>query len=271
MVRIVFWNVNKKNLGRLVCSLAATTSADVIILNENVVPSESTLLELKETVSNEFFIPISTSEKRFHCFCRESRLNMDEVHNGFRTNVRKLQLGTHRTLLVLVHGIDIRNNDAETRQSFVQTISSDIQFLKVQHGIDKVLLLGDFNMNPYERGMTLAAGFNAMMTRECVKIGVRQHLNQKYEFYYNPMWSLFGDLTDGPAGTVYDTSNQGSYGWNMFDQVIIHHSIVKLFFDVKILTSTSDHLLMDSNGRPDAKNASDHFPILLTLKEDVDE
>jgi hypothetical protein len=126
-------------------------------------------------------------------------------------------------------------------------------------------------MNPYDRGMNLAAGLNAMMTKECVKQGVRRHLNENYDFFYNPMWSLLGDLTDGPAGTVYDTSNQGPYGWNMLDQVVIHHSIVNMFDSVRILTSAGNYSLKDDNGRPDSKNASDHFPILLTLREEANE
>ena len=271
MVRIIFWNVNNKDLTRLICSLAAETKADIVVLNENSVSSNSTLRELKATVSPDFFIPNSISEKRFHCFCRDSKLDMSEVHDGFRTNVRKLHLGNHHTLLALVHGVDIRNYDTESRQEFAQSLSSDMQFVKEQQGSDKLLLLGDFNMNPFDRGMTLASGLNAMMTRECVKHGVRRHLAKTYDFYYNPMWSLFGDLTDGPAGTVYDTSNQGPYGWNMLDQVIIHYSIVKMFEDVKILTSAGEHLLMDDRGRPDLKNSSDHFPILITLREDADE
>lgn len=271
MLRIIFWNVNKKDLTRLVCSLATATSADIVVLNENSVSSESMLRGLKEAVSPDFFVPNSISEKRFHCFCRKSRLDMTEVHCGFRTSVRQLHFGDHRTLLVLVHGVDCRNYDAESRQEFAHSLSTEIQFIKEQQGVNKILLLGDFNMNPYDRGMTLAAGLNAMMTKECVKQGVRRHLNNDYDFYYNPMWSLFGDLTDGPAGTAYDTSNQGPYGWNMLDQVVIHHSIVHLFEGVNILTSAGEHLLMDGNGRPDSKKASDHFPILLTLREDTDE
>jgi len=271
LIRIIFWNVNNKDLSGLVCSLATQTSADIVVLNENSVASNTTLRELKTTVSTDFFVPNSMSEKRFHCFCRESKLDMSEVHNGFRTSVRNLHSGTHRILLMLVHGVDIRNYDTESRQSFAQSLSSEIRLVKEQQGADKVLLLGDFNMNPYDRGMNLAAGLNAMMTRECVKQGVRRHLDESYDLFYNPMWSLFGDLTAGPAGTVYDTSNQGPYGWNMLDQVVIHHSIVEMFEGVKILTSAGDQLLIDDRGRPDSKNASDHLPILLTLKENTNE
>jgi len=219
-VRIIFWNVNNKDLTGTVCSLADSTMADVIVLNENKIPSADTLRELQGNVSNDFFIPRAVSEKRFHCFCRNPELDMSEVHEGFRTSVRKLKLEGHMTLLALVHGVDIRNYDQETRQSFAQSLARDLNFIRKDKQTEKLFLLGDFNMNPYDRGMNLAAGLNAMMTRSCVAKGIRRHINQDYDFYYNPMWSLFGDNTKGPAGTVYDTSNQGPYGWSMLDQVI---------------------------------------------------
>lgn len=267
MPRILFWNVHKKDLTGLVCSLATATTADVIVLNENSATDANILRDLQTNVSADFFIPRPFSSQRFSCFCRSSQLDLSEVHCGERTSVRNLRIGNDHLLLVLVHGVDIRNYDSEYRQEFAQILSNDIDFVKKQHGTSKIVLLGDFNMNPFDRGMTLPAGLNAMMTKQCVKPGTRKHLNKEYDFYYNPMWSLFGDLTTGPAGTVYDTSNQGPYGWNMLDQVVIHYSLVKIFENVEILTSAGGTSLMTRKGRPDSKKASDHFPILLKLKE----
>ncbi len=181
-------------------------------------------------------------------------------------SVRKLKIGAYRTLLGLVHGIDMRNYDSETRPSFAQEIADEIRFVQGQQQTNRFILLGDFNMNPYDTGLNLAAGLNVMMTKSCVERGCRKHIGREYDFYYNPMWSLFGDNTDGPAGTVYDTSNQGSYGWSMLDQVIVNHPIVELFQNVEILTEAGTESLMNSKGHPDAKNASDYFPILVNSR-----
>jgi endonuclease/exonuclease/phosphatase (EEP) superfamily protein YafD len=268
--RIIFWNVHKKELTSLVCSITASTNADVVVLIENNVSIEKTLEALRTNVSEDFYHPnvSSESDKRFQCFCRNSELDLSETHSGIRTSVRKFQIGRYRTLLALVHGIDIRNYDSQTRQSFAQELADQMRFVQEEKGIDKLILLGDFNMNPFESGMNLANGLNAMMTKACVNSGRRTHLNKQYDFYYNPMWSLFGDNTDGPAGTIYDISNQGPYGWSMLDQVIIHHSVVELFHSVKILTEAGTESLMNRQGRPDTDKASDHFPILVSFCED---
>lgn len=251
--------------------MTASTNADVVVLNENNVSRTATLQALQKNVSMDFYCPNSSSKERFHCFSRHRELDLSEVHSGSRTSVRKLQIGRQRVLLAIVHGVDIRNYDPETRQSLAQSLADDMRFVKDQQNTNKLILLGDFNMNPYDRPMNLAAGLNAMMTKSCVERGSRRHNDKEYEFYYNPMWGLFGDNTNGPAGTVYDTSNQGPYGWSMFDQVIINHSIVELFHDVRILTDAGTESLMDKKGRPDVNKASDHFPILVKFCEKKDE
>ena len=252
-----------------VCAIAASTDADVVVLNEDQVPSTDTLQQLQRSVSKNFYYPkVISKGERFHCFCKDRSLDLSEIHSGLRTSVRNLKIGRHRLLLALVHGVDPRNNDSETRQSAIQSLASDMRLVKEQQSTKKLVLLGDFNMNPYDRGMNLPAGLNAMMTRSCTKRGHRKFSGESYDFYYNPMWSLFGDNTDGPAGTVYDTSRQGPYGWSMFDQVIVNHSVIELFHDVQILTKAGTELLMNKNGHPDKKNASDHFPLLVNFCEE---
>jgi exonuclease III len=264
--RIIFWNVNKKDLTNLVCSITKSTDADVVVLNENEVPSADMLEALQKNVSQDFYYPrVISSEERFHCFCRNTKLDLEEVNVLSRTSVRKLNIGQHRVLLALVHGVDIRNYNIETRQSLVQAFAGDMKIIQEQQQTNKLIFLGDFNMNPYDPGMHQAAGLNAMMTRTCVAKGSRTFGGKVYDFYYNPMWSLFGDNTDGPAGTIYDTSSQGMYGWSMLDQVLIHHSIVNLFDDVKILTEAGPQSLMNEKGRPNSNIVSDHFPILVNF------
>ena len=268
MPRIVFWNVNKKDLTKQVCAIAASTNADVVVLNENEVSSEHTLQYLQRDVSADFYYPAVISDKRFHCFCKNTDLDLSESHDLDRASVRKLKIGNHIVLLALFHGLDLRNYDDAARTAYMQTLASDMSFVTEQQKTRKLLLLGDFNMNPYDRGMTQAAGMNAMMTRACTKRGYRTYVKKSYDFYYNPMWSLLGDNTEGPAGTIYDMSSQGPYGWSMFDQVVMHHSVINLFEEVKIITEAGSESLMNKNEHPDKKVLSDHFPILVSLKED---
>jgi hypothetical protein len=132
LTRIVFWNVKKKDLKSYVCSITASTNADVVVLAENDVSIEEILHALRTNVSQDFYFPevISKSDQRFHCFCRNPKFDLSETHKAYRTSVRKLQIGHHHTLLVLVHGIDIRNYDGEARQEFAQLLANDLRFFQ---------------------------------------------------------------------------------------------------------------------------------------------
>ena len=141
LMRFVFWNANKRDFTQSLCALANSTKADVIILNENSVQSCKTLDALRKDVTPDFFVPATMSEKRFHCFCRCRQLDMSEVHSGVRNSVRLWRLGADKALLALVHGVDMRNYDSETRQAFAQSLADEIRFVRKEQNTKKVVMI----------------------------------------------------------------------------------------------------------------------------------
>ena len=59
--------------------------------------------------------------------------------------------GHQPVLLGLVHGVDIRNYDSETRQAWAQELANDLRFVTSEKKNNRLILIGDFNMNPYGR------------------------------------------------------------------------------------------------------------------------
>ncbi len=194
-------------------------------------------------------------------------MDLTELHCDARSSFRALTVGKEELTLVLFHGLDVRNYDEHSRRAYVMTLATEMHFFQKSHGKKRFVLLGDFNISPFDPCMNEANGLNAMMTRACVEREKRVVLSREYEFFYNPMWGLFGDSAAGPAGTVYNTKGQGQYGWSMFDQVIVHHSVTKMFQGVSIIDNTGKRTLANSQGRPDTEEASDHFPILFTIQD----
>lgn len=268
MCKILFWNVNRKELSSTISKIANSTNADVIVLCEPSNQSDLTLQVLQQEVSKDFISPYSNSIDRFHCFIRSKNLDLTELHKGKRTSYTKLNIGGETNLILgLIHGPDLRNYDSAARQSFAERLGEEARFVISEKRNNKMMLLGDFNMNPYDRAMNLASGYNAMSTKACTHAKKRTHLEDKYDFYYNPMWGILGDSSVGPAGTVFDTSNQGQYGWSTFDQVLFHHAALKYYDQVKIISEAGTINLATSKGHPNSKEYSDHFPILISLCE----
>jgi endonuclease/exonuclease/phosphatase family metal-dependent hydrolase len=145
---------------------------------------------------------------------------------------------------------------------FIRQIEKDL-------GHSRTILVGDFNMNPFEKGMIVSNGLHAMMSKRIARREARTVKGVRYPFFYNPMWSLFGDIPTALPGTYfYNRSGRPlNYFWNMFDQVMLRPSLLDAFKDdyLRILESVGDVSLLSTHGTPDPTKASDHLPLLFAL------
>ena len=81
-------------------------------------------------------------------------------------------------------------------------IVGQIRWYEERERCENTIVMGDFNMNPYEDGMVLVPGFHGSMTQE-LATKERNWREEDYLRFYNPMWGFFGDRTPGPPGTYY--------------------------------------------------------------------
>jgi hypothetical protein len=76
-----------------------------------------------------------------------------------------------------------------------------------------------------------------------------------------------GDSSVGAPGTYYyRSSQQVSYFWNTFDQVLLRPALLDFFSqdDLRVISEIGDKHLMTENGISAAY--SDHLPIIVRLK-----
>lgn len=147
----------------------------------------------------------------------------------------------------------------------------DIITIEKNTGCNETILIGDFNMNPFEAGMVAANGLHAIQDLEysfSMKNG-RNIDGTDYQYFYNPMWNFFGDF-QRPLGTHYNrTSGHVSQEWNTYDQAILRPSLKpRLGKDfIRIIDKIGGNLITsDYFGRPNDRDYSDHLPIVLELK-----
>jgi len=131
----------------------------------------------------------------------------------------------------------------------------------------RTVVIGDLNMNPFEDGMVGSEGLHAVMVRAIANRRDRIVAGERRPFFYNPMWSYFGDDSEGPPGTYYRSfAKPINYHWNMFDQVLLRPDLLEAYDrgDVRILTRAGDTSLLTAAGTP-LKSISDHLPILARV------
>ena len=257
-MKYLFWNTNKKNgVNVYLKQLLIEYSPDIVGLAEYTNDIEEVLTELHSIgITYYYTLPLGSRIITISKFRNEIIMHREEntyfVVKGYPYNNGEI----HN--VVFLH-LPSKREDAGGRRTAV--------LRKVREAViscDKNVIIGDFNMNPYEKIMTSVIEMNAVSSVQIAKRQKRKFVEDEYRFYYNPMWNFLGDKNI-PQGThYYSTSEEESVYWNIFDQIIVSSALVD---DVDIenikIIDMLDKVSLNKNGKPDP---SDHFPIYCELK-----
>jgi hypothetical protein len=176
-------------------------------------------------------------------------------------------------LFAAIHFYDKRNHTPSMQHSLCWLVAEFLRMAEHDAGHERTVVVGDFNMNPFEDGMVDSNGFGAMMTR-ALTVKRPSAGGVERPLFYNPMWGRFGDTTEGPAGTFFHPgSGPINYYWNTLDQVLIRPTLLDAFRDedLEVLTEAPADggeiglLTASRQPRPHPKIVSDHLPLLFKL------
>ena len=271
-IKFLFWNINKnksKILNSLV-ELILLNRFDIVILAEYGNLNKIQLLEAlnKEKVRYNYHYNDYETEEKFIILSKFNRECFTILQNktvSRRFVLYKVSLPFYdEFLLAVVHLPNKRNTSKDSQGYITQELSEEIGRKEKILGHQRTLVIGDFNLNPFEIGMISARGIHATMDKSIALSRSRVVDILVYDFFYNPMWSFLGDSSRGQvAGTYYYRSAEYvNYGWNIFDQVLIRPDLIDSFNDdsLDIVTKIKNVSLLSKNNLID-RQYSDHLPI----------
>jgi endonuclease/exonuclease/phosphatase family metal-dependent hydrolase len=269
MTTFLFWNTNKKPVKEAIAALVETHMVDVLVLAEFSAGPVELLQQLNQPGRPVFHQPYFGSSKNMFFFTRFSSHSLRLVDETDRVSICRLTLPERlEILLAAVHFPSKLYWKEESQAIECTELARAIRLQEEKAGHNRTALVGDLNMNPFETGLVSAAGLNAVMTRDLAERRSRTVQSRAYPFFYNPMWSYFGDRHDGPPGTYYyERSEHVCYFWNVFDQVLLRPDLMNrcALDGVRILTRAGRLSLLSNDGKPNAEQASDHLPLLFEL------
>ena len=269
MVTFLFWNTNGKPLYEQIRELARAHQVDVIILGEFASNPVSLLEHLNSGPRPEFHFATGQCE-RIRIFTRFSSDFLRPTHESDRISIRRLRLPARLEILVVAAHLSSKLYQSEDSQAFeCLEIARTIIEQEEKVGHQRTVIVGDLNMNPFEKGLVSANGLNAVMSRQIASRKSRVVKSREYPFFFNPMWSHFGDRVDHPPGTYYyDRSELVNYYWNILDQVIVRPDLMDRCDGekIKVLTKVGEASLLSDDGKPDYRSFSDHLPLLFELE-----
>jgi hypothetical protein len=268
-VRFLFWNLQRKPLLGMVSALVEEHGVDVLLLAESGIADAELLSELNAR-TGEAFAAHSEPLGRVKIIARLPVSAMRAVSAEPRVSMRHVAPPGGVDVLLVVAHLKSKLRQKEIDQVLTMPrIARMIEEAEERLGIARTIVVGDLNMNPFEYGLVAAEGLHAVMSRGVAASGSRTVDGAERPYFYNPMWSLFGDATPGPPGTYYRRDgSQVCYFWNIFDQVLVRPEFLGRFRDegVRVLTSAGGRSLLRKSGTPDAAGASDHLPLLFEVE-----
>lgn len=246
---------------------------DILVLAEIGTPVQDLVPLLNEGVEQAYF----TGQERLpESFRRPllvlARLGEDRVTallDGAGVTVKRVFpiIGPDFTI-VAVHLRSKLFQPPEDQALGVVSINADIEAIEDHVGHRRTLVIGDFNMDPFERGLVSFDCFHAVMSRSTAQQRSRKVEGRERPFFYNPMWNHFGDHPPNPPGSFLRArSGRTEYFWHSFNQVLLRPDLLDFFEDegLEVLTHIGEQSLVRRNGRPDPSTGSDHLPLLLEL------
>jgi len=272
MLTFLFWNLAKAQLQESVARLAHSHNVDIVVVVECAVPAAVLVGSLNELVNNgRFFFPAGISNcSRVQIASRFEPPAWHALRESKYYTLRLLRLPARPDLIL--GGVHLPSRTRHSAESqFIEStqVADAIRSVEMRQRNDMTILLGDFNMNPFEPGMLSAAGFHAVSSREIARRGRRKVLGTDYPFFYNPMWGHLGDRFPGPAGTYYySRSEQVTQFWHVFDQFLVRPGLAEhvLHDSTEILEHDGRISLVGGSGRPRrTPNTSDHLPLRFSL------
>jgi endonuclease/exonuclease/phosphatase (EEP) superfamily protein YafD len=264
------WNLNRRPLHQLVAELVQSRQADVVILLECEVSVAEILKALNAATGDIFHYADSPVQmKTVQVFTRFSHQFIHPVQESRRYSIRRLRLPTGTDLLLAVVHFPSKLHFKDSQEQECTELARLINSAEEQVGHYRTVLVGDLNMNPFEKGVVGAVGLNATMSRNQAQKELRKVQGREYRFFYNPMWRHFGDGQIAPPGTYhYDNHEHVTYFWNIFDQVLVRPSLIgSIDMDrIEIVHRVGALSLLTHDGTPDASVGSDHLPLLFSMR-----
>lgn len=267
-MRYLFWNTNKKNVDDIIYSMVEQYNPTILALAEYEKNVEDLAKRIK-IHTNKSYAAIEKLACRVQILINEKlRDNIGHCadHTNYTIKILPYNSYNDNHIVAFVHLPSKMQDNREKNRHLLEQITCKINDLDDNRN-RKVIILGDFNLNPYEEAMTYLTGCNAVSSKNIAMKVSRKDKSEKdkrYFYYYNPMWNFLGDY-NGINGTYYyDKTLDHSRYWNTFDQFVVSPALIRDIDKIEIVKNVGEISLENKNGIPNVA-ISDHYPLYFKL------
>lgn len=264
-MKLLFWNIQKKDLTNQVAELIGEQHPTIISLAESEGINVSNFLNtLKEQFSLKYKHIENPGCDKINIFCLDE-INLDLSYQHKDYSMVKLPFNNGTYLLCFVHLPSKLHQTDEQQRRACERLYNSVLLEEGSHNTDNTIIMGDFNVNPYEPAMISFSGLAASNGIDCSKRNSITSDGESKKLFYNPMWTLYSQYKERPGSHQYTKTGVSVSSWHFLDQVIIRPSLVESFNfnELKFLTKTKTFNHISNIGRP---TTSDHLPLVCAFR-----
>lgn len=275
MVSCLFWNIGKGRKSTAwpadeLRSLVSEYAVDLLILAEK--PADKDACDLMASARGTDCVEWPIRKARLSVIMLDGLATLEgNVREHANYCIQPLTLASHTDapLTIAVAHLRSKRPDAAAPGRMAKYLMDDLRNLEEGLGHHRSLVVGDLNMDPFDRDVCEHGAMHATMERaKAARRPEGRTCGGRFErFLYNPMWRLMGgtDVERRVLGSCrFDSSDVLEYYWHTYDQVLVRPALLDWLDDrnVHLITEANGHSLVNQNRRP---SVSDHLPLVFGL------
>lgn len=264
-IKLLFWNTNNKPLIEEISELIESEHCNINAFaetDEETMKKVISILNKKHgTVYYQYNTPGCDRIKLILKF-PINNISLLNQHKYF--SLVKIDLPKSKIILGFVHfPSKIYHTQDEIRRAS-EILCTQIATEENRHDIENSLIIGDFNVDPFETPMISLTGMAATNGIECSRRDTVTRAAEKRKLFYNPMWVLYSKNRERPGSFKYSRPGEDVISWHFLDQVVIRPSLIEYFnFDsLNLIKGTVNFNYLNKNLTP---VLSDHLPLTCQL------
>lgn len=201
MATFLFWNIKREEIQDIITTACKEHAVDVLILAECDFDPASLLLRLNSTAdpyAPTYLLPFNPSD-RLKFVTRYPIDSMEVILDDGGVAIRKVRPPVGREVLLIAVHLPSKLHRTEKEQLLYGTrVAEAIRDAEAAAGHSHSVVIGDFNMDPFEDGMIAAGSLHGVNAKNTALEISREVDGVVQQYFYNPMWSRLGDESDGP-------------------------------------------------------------------------
>jgi hypothetical protein len=257
-MKIIFWNLKKQKSFDELVILVESYNPDCILIAE----SELNIDNVANIVDYTHVKEIIDKKPKISFFFNPRNILSVQIIQEYKKRLYAYRVKSSESSFTII-GVHLGskiNFDKENQLCESIDYMDQIKNIEKTIGCHDTIVIGDFNMNPFDTGMIAGNAFNSVLSEKIAREGNRTIQRKKYEYFFNPSWKLYGTSELGYGTYFLENPNHTSFHWNIYDQVLIRPSILeKYIIDYSVI---NDEMFFST----EKEAAFDHKPICTEMK-----